>query len=176
MKRNIILIITFFIFILFFRITSVSAQTESLSFFPATILQGDPILVQIDGVDKISLIKKLTFDGKNIAIFMYQNKPSALIGIDLNKKVGTYELRAEFTNGDILKKAINIILRDKIETPLGIPEKLGGNTKASQDKLVASLVAEKKSLAKIKTSDKALWTDKFIPPLEQIFITECAHL
>ena len=55
---------------------------------------------------------------------------------------------------------------------MGIPEKLGGNTKASQDELVASLVAEQKSIANIKTAGKAFWTDKFVPPLKQIFITD----
>jgi len=171
-KKNVIILIPLFIFVLFFGTTAVSAQTISLSFLPATILQGDPVLVQINGVAKISLIKKLTFDGKKIGIFMYQGKPSALIGIDLNKKVGTYELLAEFSDGSVIKKNIDIALRNKIETPLGIPEKLGGNTKESQDKLVASLVSEKKSIGNIKTSNKALWTDKFIPPLKELFITD----
>lgn len=172
MKKNVIILIPLFIFVLFFGTTAVSAQTISLSFLPATILQGDPVLVQINGVAKISLIKKLTFDGKKIGIFMYQGKPSALIGIDLNKKVGTYELLAEFSDGSVIKKNIDIALRNKIETPLGIPEKLGGNTKESQDKLVASLVSEKKSVTNIRTNSKALWTDKFIPPLKELFITD----
>lgn len=148
-----------------------SAQTVSLSFSPATILQGDPFLAQIDGAT-ISAIKKLTFDGKKLSVFMYQNKPSALVPIDLNKKVGSYELRAEFVNGNILKKNIKIGKRNKIETPLGIPEKLGGNTKASQDKLVATLNADNKVLAGIRTNIKTLWTQKFIPPLKEIFVTD----
>jgi len=172
MKQKIIISIFIFITILFFGATALSAQTVSLSFFPTTILQGDPVLVQIDGVTNISLIKQLTFNGKKVGIFMYQNKPSALLGIDLNEKAGTYELQALFTDGSILKKSISVGLRDKTEAPLGIPEKLGGNTKASQDKLVTSLNAEKKILSNIKTNSKALWTDKFTPPLKQIFITD----
>lgn len=171
MERKIVILFFLVVFFLLFRVI-IFAQIVSLSFSPATILQGDPVLVQIDGITKISLIQKLTFNGKKLNIFMYQNKPSALIGIDLNKKVGTYELIAKLTNGTIIKKNIDVALREKTETPLGIPEKLGGNTKASQDKLIASLVAEKKSLANIKTNNKALWTDKFIPPLKKLFITD----
>lgn len=102
---------------------------------------------------------------------MYQNKPSALVGIDLNKKAGTYELIAELVNGKIVKKTINIEKRDKTITPLGIPEKLGGNTKASQDKLVATLNEDNKILADIRTNPKALWTEPFISPLKKIFVT-----
>ena len=172
MKRKIIILFLISIAILAFKINIVFAQAVSLSYFPSTVLQGDPILVQINGITKVSLIKKLTFGGKKVDIFMYQNKPSALVGIDLNKKVGTYELRAELTDGSILKKNVDVALRYKTEAPLGIPEKLGGNTKKSQEKLIASLVAENKSLTNIKTSSKALWTDKFMPPLKELFIID----
>jgi murein DD-endopeptidase MepM/ murein hydrolase activator NlpD len=159
--------------VLCFGTRSVFAQAVfSLSVLPAEIIQGDPFLVQIEGTNEISSIKKITFAGKKVGIFMYQGKPSLLIGIDLNKKPGAYELIAEFSDGNIIKKVVNIGAREKIETPLGIPEKLGGNTKASQDKLVASLVAEKKSITGIRTSAKALWSDPFIPPLKEIFITD----
>ncbi|MSU44853.1 M23 family metallopeptidase [Candidatus Nomurabacteria bacterium] len=102
---------------------------------------------------------------------MYQGKPTALVGIDLNKKTGSYELRAEFSNGDIIKKSVSVDKREKIEAPLGIPEKLGGNTKASQDKLVSTLNEDNKKLADIRTNVKSLWTEKFIPPLKQISVT-----
>ena len=152
-------------------IKTIPRIAASLSFTPATILQGDPFLVFVDGNVGISFIKKLSFDGKKIGVFMYQNKPTALVGIDLNKKPGSYELAAEFSDGDIIRQSVVVGAREKIETPLGIPEKLGGNTKASQDELVATLNEDNKSLAGIPTEDKALWTDPFIPPLEKIFVT-----
>jgi murein DD-endopeptidase MepM/ murein hydrolase activator NlpD len=169
MLRNITLSV--FLLILCFSARIIFAQAVSVSVFPAEIIQGEPFLAQIEGATEPSSIKKLTFDGKKVGIFMYQGKPSALVGIDLNKKPGAYELLAEFSDGSIIKKSINIGARKKIETPLGIPDKLGGNTKASQDKLIATLVAEKKSLANIRTGSKALWTEKFIPPLKEIFVT-----
>ena len=172
MVRKSIISVFLFTVILFFGTTPVSAQTASLSFFPANIIQGEPFLVQINGITDVASVKKITFDGKVKGIFIYQGKPSALVGIDLNKKPGTYELTAEFFNGNIIKKSVNITAREKIEVPLGIPEKLGGNTKESQDKLVITLNDEKKSLAGIRTGNSAFWSDKFMPPLKQIFVTD----
>ena len=160
-----------FIVILLLGIRIASAQVASLSFFPAQIIQGDPFLVRIDGIPGISSIKKLSFGGKRIGVFMYQNKPSALVGIDLNKKPGAYGLTAEFPNGTIIKKIVSVDEREKKEIPLGIPEKLGGNTKKSQDKLVATLVEDNKSLTGIRTNSKTLWTEKFIAPLKEIVVT-----
>ena len=168
MKTKIILIII----ALFLGLKPVYAETVSLSYYPTTIRQGDPVLVQINNVSKLPLIKKLTCGGKKIGVFMYKKKPSALIGIDLNKKPGNYELIVELSDGTVVKSTLSVTLRDKTETPLGIPEKLGGNTKTSQDKLVTSLVDEKKKLANIRTNSKALWVNEFIPPLKEIFITD----
>ena len=151
--------------------TNTPALTPSLSVSPATILlQGNPILIEIKDTDASS-IKKLSFDGKKMGVFTYQNKPWVLVGIDLNKKPGTYALQAELTDGNIVKKSIVIEKRDKTETPLGIPEKLGGNTKESQDKLVATLNEDNKSLVGIKTENTALWTEPFVAPLKQIKVT-----
>ena len=80
-------------------------------------------------------------------------------------------MTTELSDGSIIEKDIEIVLRDKIETPLGIPEKLGGNTKASQNKLVSTLNEDNKKLAALRTNAKSLWKEKFIPPLKQISIT-----
>ncbi len=147
-----------------------TTQTASISVFPVEIRQGDPFMAVIDGVE-IASIKKLTFDGKKIGVFLYESKPSALIGVDLNKKPGTYKLIAEFLDGSITEANVEIILRDKIEKPLGIPEKLGGNTKASADKLVSTLNEDNKKLAGLRTNAKSLWKEKFIEPVKQVTIT-----
>jgi murein DD-endopeptidase MepM/ murein hydrolase activator NlpD len=165
-----ILSISLLFFALFLGASSASAQTVSFSLFPSEIRQGDPFMVQIEGVE-ISSIKKFTFEGKKIGVFLYQNKPTALIGIDLKKKPGNYELRAELADGNVVTKNVEVVLRDKIETPLGIPEKLGGNTKTSQDKLVSTLNEDNKKLAGLRTNVKALWKEPFKVPLEKIFIT-----
>ena len=166
-------IITYILLIILFYgslVFAQTAQTVFISFFPEEIRQGDPFMAQIDGA-KISSIKKLTFNGKKMGILLYQEKPTALIPVDLNKKAKTYELRAELTDGNIIKKDVVIVQRDKKETPLGIPEKLGGNTKASQNKLVSTLNADNKKLAGLRTNGKSLWKEKFIAPLRQIVVT-----
>lgn len=172
MSRNIIIFNFFFISVLLSGTLVAFAQTASLSIFPEQIIQGEPILVQINGLTSISSVKKITFDKTILKVFLYQTKPTALIGIDLYKKPGDYELMAELSDGQILKKTITIGKREKIEAPLGIPEKLGGNTTASQNKLVSTLALENQSLANIHTGLKAFWTKKFLSPLKQTFITD----
>ena len=48
---------------------------SSFSVTPAVVLQGDPFMVQVENAE-IASIKKLTFDGKNLGVFMYQGKLS----------------------------------------------------------------------------------------------------
>lgn len=172
MNKNIITFNLSLISIFLFGVLAASAQTATLSFYPAQIIQGEPILVQIDGVINITAVKKIIFDKSDVKIFMYQGKPSALIGIDLNKKPGAYELAAKLSGGQTLKTIVNVGERQKIEAPLGIPKKLGGNTTESQNTLISTLALENQSLANIRTGLKAFWTQKFSPPLKQIFITD----
>jgi murein DD-endopeptidase MepM/ murein hydrolase activator NlpD len=159
--------------VLIFGTTSaVFARTTFLTISPQQIIQGEPLLVQINGTTGTSTIKKIIFDKKSVGIFLYRDKPSALIGIDLNKKPGQYELFVELTNGQILKETITVGKREKIEAPLSIPAKLGGDTKASQEKLISTLADENKSLASARTGAKAFWTEAFVQPLKEIFITD----
>lgn len=170
MKKKIFSISLFVLLV--FATGRVFAQTPALSFSPAQIIQGEPLLVHIEGVTNLSSVEKLTFDGKTVGVFIYQGKPAALVGIDLSTKPGPYELKAEFSDGRIFKKAIEVGEREKVEIPLGIPRKLGGNSAKSQRKLATTLVAENKSLAGVRTGAEAFWSEKFIPPLKQSVITD----
>ncbi len=118
------------------------------------------------------MVKKITFDGKAVPVFIYQNTPTALVGVDLNKKPGVYKLTLTLSSGKIITKNVTVSARLKIIQPLGIPEKLGGDTLQSQNNMVTTLVAENATLANIKTASTTLWTKKFIPPLKNIFITD----
>lgn len=172
MNIKIIAINFFFVSVLVGGALSARAQTVSFSFSPTQIIQGEPLLVRIEGVTSTASIKSLKFDGAKIGAFMYQNKPTAFIGIDLNKKPGDYELIAELSDGQILKADVEVGERQKIEAPLGIPEKLGGNTPAGQSKLISTLALENQSLANLRTGTKAFWTEKFLSPLKKVFITD----
>ncbi|MDO8522857.1 MAG: M23 family metallopeptidase [bacterium] len=150
------------------------AQIASLSLLvsPAEVIQGEPFFVRINGAANIASVKSVTFDGAAAGIFMYQGKPAVLLGIDLNKKPGSYELITKLSDGQVQKKTVDVGARKKIVAPLGIPEKLGGNTPASQKALVNALAEENASLANIRTGTKAFWTEKFLMPLKEIIVTD----
>lgn len=161
--------ITLFVF-LFVGISFVDAST-SISITPNTVIQGEPILIQISGT-KISDIKKFTFDNKKLNIFLYKGLPSALVGIDLNKKIGDYTANVEFKDGSIASSTLKVTEREKYETFLAVPEKLGGNSVSNQTKVVSTLAKENAILAVIKTFAGALWTKKFIYPVANPVITD----
>lgn len=147
-------------------------RASGFKIIPNHVIQGEPLMITIEGVKDISELKNVTFGSDSLDIFMYQGKPTVLVGIDLRKKTGDYELSVQFYNGESIKKIINVGTREKIEAPLGIPKKLGGNTIESQNKLVDTLAEENKSLANIRTGKKSFWTEKFIYPLSQVFVTD----
>lgn len=171
MKKSTIIILFSAVF-LCMNISWVYAGTVSLSYLPSVIVQGEPFMIKVNGNTTLSSIKKITFDGKVVPVFMYQNTPTALVGVDLNKKPGVYKLNLTLSNGKVITKNVTVSLRLKITQPLGIPVKLGGDTIQSQNNMVATLVQENKTLANIKTSSTALWTKKFILPLKDIFVTD----
>ena len=129
-------------------------------------------MVRVDGVKNLSSIKKMTFGAQTIGVFMYQNLPTALVGVDLNKKPGVYKLTLTLSDGQTVTKNVTVSLRPKVKESLGIPAKLGGDTTQSQNNMVATLTRENKTLANIKTATVALWTQKFTPPLSQLFVTD----
>ncbi len=156
--------------LLFFSTHAFAAS--SVSVMPEKIIQGDPVMVLLEGTTTLSDIQEARFDGKKINFFLYQSKPAALIGVDLHKTPGTYPIIIKLKNGDVLNGSVVINKRDKIEMPLGIPEKLGGNTTTSQNNLVSELAKENALLANIRTSALPLWTEKFLFPLEKILVTD----
>ena len=143
-----------------------------MKIFPEQVIQGEPLMVTIEGVKDISSIKKVQFDGQSVGVFMYENKPTVLIGIDLGKKPGKYNLKVNLFDEDVIQESITVGKREKIEIQFTIPKKLGGNTTESQNKLVATLAEENKSLANLRTGKKAFWTEKFVYPLSQIIVTD----
>lgn len=146
-------------------------KNMSITITPSEVLQGDPIMIQISGV-KISDIKKLTFNNKKLNIFTYKNLPTALVGIDLNQKVGDYIARVQLVDGKISSTTLQVLKREKYETYLPVPEKLGGNSTSSQTKVISTLEKENAVLAVLKTFPKNLWVNNFIYPVSDPKITD----
>mgnify|MGYP001565282990 FL=1 len=136
----------------------------SLRVVQETPVQGDPVMVVLNGAD-ISSITSLTFSGKKVDLFLYQSKPTALIPIDLGARTGAYTLFAKLKNGTTLTKTVTVLLRPRRTAPLGIPDKLGGNTKTAQTNLVTVLARENAVLSKIKTTLPPWWGSPFTFPL-----------
>jgi murein DD-endopeptidase MepM/ murein hydrolase activator NlpD len=107
-----------------------------------------------------------------LGVFSWKNLPTSLYGIDLYKKSGVYKVRAMLETGEILEKNLSIGQRQKIEVPLGIPEKLGGNTTSSATTLVNTLAQENASLLGLRTGNHAFWKTKFVYPIDNHFVTD----
>lgn len=143
----------------------IGTTTPHLSFFPEVVVQGEPFLIYLNGLASTT-IKNISFNGKNVGVFSYKGKLAALAGIDLSDRAGEHEVTVTLNSGEQLKKIITILTREKIEAPLGIPEKLGGNTPESAKKLVSTLADEAYVLRTIPTVNQILWNGQFIYPLK----------
>lgn len=149
---------------------TISAKIVSAAYFnvvliPQTVIQGEPVMIQVSGKG-ISEVKKIYFAGKSLYFYNYQNKPTTLFGIDLNKKAGNYNVVVELENGATTSSTLIVQERIKYEAPLPVPEKLGGNSPANQTKVVNTLLDENTILAVLKTNLKNLWSKPFIYPID----------
>jgi len=173
MKR-IIFSVTFGLYLFAMFATQAFSATSinpSLTLNPNAVIQGEPVMVTFKNL-KISEIKSVTYDKKTLSVFLYKNNPTAFIGVDILKKPGTYEIAATTTNGKILKSFLTVTARPKIEAPMAVPEKLGGNSAANQTKVVTQMTKENKDLAEIFTGAKSFWTEKFRWPVAIPIITD----
>lgn len=159
---------TKFIFLVLFFVLSIS----NTALAQTVILQGNPIILIIDGASKISDVKSASFNNKTVPVFLYDNKPTVLFGIDLNQKSGSYGFAYELTNGDLYGRLIRVEVREKPREELGIPEKLGGNTPQAQTALVNNLSAENSVLADLYTGLRNFWSTPFQYPVPNPVITD----
>jgi len=173
MKKSSVFMLNLILLIIFFalpKIHLVHAESRPvISISPKTVVQGDPIMITITST---SSPIKIVFDNKNVPIFIYDNKPRGLIAVDINQKTGVYEAQITFANGTKITQSVTITEREKIEEPLGIPEKLGGNTRVAGQNLVNNLAKENTILKNVKTGTKAFWTKPFKAPLTNLSITD----
>src|SRR3989344_2094215 len=109
-----------FLFSVIFLATSAFAETASIKTIPESPTQGEPLMIQIDGVNGINDVEKIIWNRKSLWFYTYLGKPTALIAIDLNQKSGDYKIEVKLENGTTLEKIVTIGKRDKVEEPLGI--------------------------------------------------------
>ena len=159
---------------IFFGFATFHAQAEippipTISFSPTTIIQGDPIMVS---TTSDSAPTKLFFDEKAFPLIAHGGGYRAFIPVDINGKAGVHSVTITFADGQTLSKTIEVGARKKIEAPLGIPAKLGGNTPAAATSLVSTLSKENALLANLRTGTHAFWTKPFVSPLAKLTVTD----
>jgi hypothetical protein len=138
----------------------------SISVTPTTVIQGEPVLLTVEGLSDISKIASFTYDGKPLWIFPYNSKPSSLIGLDLRLEPRSYPLVLTLKDGKVIQSKLVVGKREVHVETFGIPDKLGGNTSESEKALVNSLIAEANIINSLPTADTFLWSGKFIMPLK----------
>lgn len=148
-----------------------AAFAASLSISPEKPIQGEPVMIRIEDAGTTTA-KSISFDGKELGIFAHKGAPAALYGIDLNQKVGAYKVQATLSDGTILERSVLVAPRKRVEVPLGIPQKLGGNTATSVSALVSTLAAENASLLGLRTGAHAFWREPFRYPVKDPVVTD----
>jgi hypothetical protein len=141
------------------------ALAQTLEVLPDPVLQGEPVMIHLQDVNSLSSIVTMTLDGRTLYPFLYKSSIHAFIGTDLQEKVGSHFLKVLLKNGKILEQTITVNKRETLKAPLGIPDKLGGNTVTSQNNLISALTKENNLLASLATNKKTLWTKPFTSAL-----------
>ncbi len=141
----------------------------SLIIKPSIVYPGDPVMLVINAS---STPEEVKYDNKKIPTFVYKDHESAFIAIPFEETKMEHMIRLTLSNGMIINEPLTLTPRERIEKPLGIPEKLGGNTKQAGQSLVDNLAKENVSINNIKTENTSLWTKTFVKPLESVFITD----
>lgn len=164
-----LIILLLFCIGIFLDIKDKKKDLPLISILPETIYQGDPVFITINAS---STPKELKFDNNNISIFTFDGKSRGFYPIDFNENKSKHNIQLKLSNGIILNKSIDVVLREKIKIPLGIPEKLGGNTQKAGKNLISNLEKENASLATVKSSENILWKYKFQSPLKNLKVTD----
>jgi hypothetical protein len=139
---------------------------------PTKIIQGDPVFIKISEVEE-SDVKSLMFNGKALSIIENDGQLGALAGIDLRGEIGSFPVTLTLNDGTIIKS--NLVVGERIiaKAPLGIPDKLGGNTEESEKELINTLVQEGNLINSIPSTNTQLWSGDFRYPLNgEITITD----
>jgi murein DD-endopeptidase MepM/ murein hydrolase activator NlpD len=152
-------------------------SSHTISVLPATIIPGVPVMVTIaTSTDarsiSIPVPHQLTYDGKPAPLFIFDGAVRAFIPIDFNETKSQHEIAVVYDDGSLSTTSLTVTPHVKKVEPLGIPEKLGGNTPVAQKKLVDNLAIENATLNALKTATTTLWAEPFRGPLATLIITD----
>ena len=146
-----------------------------LSITPDSIQQGEPALITVEGLTSTSSIKSFTINDIPLVMFLHTDQVTALLGVDLRATPGTYSLVLTFKDGEQIRGNLIINERSLVKVPFVIPEKLGGNTRASERELISTLATEAKIINALPTGSEKLWTLPFGSPLKGALVVSDAY-
>lgn len=142
---------------------SIQEETKEveISFTPANPIQGEPVLVTVENLPPATGVRSIAFSGKALGVFGNQ----ALLGLDLRQVTGNYPVVAMLSDGTRLEKNLAVGRREIVQVPLGIPDKLGGNTPEAEKELLNTLAQEGALIKAIPTTPIKLWSGEFRLPI-----------
>lgn len=164
----IVIVIAFFV-----GIHSTEARI-TLTHSPDQVIQGEPIEIVLKGTKKRDEVS-VTFDGTPVPMSSYDKKLVGFVPTSITKPIGDYVIAAEVkqkSRSHSYTDTVSVVTREKYEAPLGIPQKLGGNTAKSQKQLVDTLAIENQSLLGLGTEASALWKEAFAYPVADPIVTD----
>lgn len=147
----------------------------SISLSSPSVIQGEPVLITISGLDNSEAVSSLSLDGRSLSVFDYGENVGAIVGIDLHRKPGSYLIILTLNDGQETLASIDVKERILPVSDFDIPESFGGNTPAGEQELTSNLEADTKTLNAVTgvVSPDKLWEGAFRHPLSgPIFVTD----
>ncbi len=145
----------------------IQSEEISISILPEQVEQGDPVLIIINGTTTPEYLK---FNGKKLKTFIHDGKVTALTAVDLRSRTGSFSLELKFKDGRKIERKLSVGERYIAKLPLGIPEKLGGDTPEAEQELIKTLIQEGKLISAVPTANKKLWEGDFRLPLAGLVV------
>lgn len=173
MKKSYKLYLIVYIFTFLWPVFVLAEPTIDLS--EKNILQGEPLLVWVSGLNRDENIEKAYVSGYKLYFNDYLGKKVAIWGVSLESSVGEKKISIILSSGKEIDSTFNILKRQKEEAPLSIPEKLGGNSKSSAQKLVNNLAIENQVISSVTNkvgTTSTYWATPFRAPLLSPTITD----
>ncbi|MFA6536243.1 MAG: M23 family metallopeptidase [Candidatus Paceibacterota bacterium] len=148
-----------------------AATLPTISVIPNEPAQGEPVMITVSnaGLNEVARIK---LENRSLWFFEFKRQPTAFAPIDLYARAGPRKVEVVLENGAKIEKTFEVQAREKIEAPLGIPEKLGGDTPQAANNLVSNLTKENLILNNIFSTSKRYWTQPFRYPVPTPQITD----
>ena len=165
MNRRLITFLAATALVVAFMPSALSASTVSVNVLPASIIQGDPVMITVTGAS-LSDIASATVGRTPIRFFSYNGTTTAFYGSSIDDKVGTGTVMVSFEDGSKASASFVVAKRYNPSEYLPVPAQLGGNSVANQAAFVTQLAKDNASIAAVYSRmDKALWTAPFAFPV-----------